>query len=87
MAWRYASNEKGRLNEEGAVDYVKTLLHQDVRSPPSRNDARDQQGEVICDGTHIGFAVHETAVELGLEVVLRVPHLSFREIFHKARTL
>jgi hypothetical protein len=35
---------------------------------------------VICDGvgTHIGFAVLETAVELGLEVVLRVPHLSIR---------
>jgi hypothetical protein len=35
---------------------------------------------VICDGvgTHIGFVVLETAVELGLEVVMRVSHLSFR---------
>jgi hypothetical protein len=33
----------------------------------------------MCDwvGTHIGFVVLETAVELGLEIVLRVPYLSF----------
>jgi hypothetical protein len=80
MAWRYASNEKGSLNEEGVADHGRTLLHQAVGPPPSRNDAPCQQGVVICDGmgTHIGFAVLETAVELGLEVVLHVPHLSFR---------
>jgi hypothetical protein len=35
---------------------------------------------VICDGvgTHIGFAVLQTAVELGLEVVPRVSPLSSR---------
>jgi hypothetical protein len=73
MAWRYASNEEGSLNEEGDVDYVMKVLHQVVGSPPSRNDARGHQGVVICDGvgTHIGFAVLETEVEFGLEVVLQ----------------
>jgi hypothetical protein len=28
-------------------------------------------------GTHIGYSVVKTAVDLGLEILLRVPHLSF----------
>jgi hypothetical protein len=80
MAWRYASNEKASFNEEGVADYVRTMLHKAVGSPPSRNDARGQHVVVICDGvgTHIGFAVLEIAVELSFEVVLGVPHLWFR---------
>jgi hypothetical protein len=80
MVWRYASNEKGSLNEEGAADYVRTVLYEVLGSPPSRDDSRGHQGVAICDGvgTHIEVAVLETAVELDLEVVLRVPHLSFR---------
>ena len=35
---------------------------------------------MFCDGvgTHLGLQVLEAAVENGLEIVLRVPHLSFR---------
>jgi hypothetical protein len=74
MALSYASNENGSLSEEGAADYARTLLHHAAGSLSSRKDARGQQGVVICArvGTHIGFAVLETAVELGLEVVLRL---------------
>jgi hypothetical protein len=59
---------------------VRNVLHQAVELPPAGNDVRGQQRVEICDGvgTHIGFDVLETAVELGLGVVLRVPHLSFR---------
>jgi hypothetical protein len=39
MAWRYASDEKGSLNEEGVADYVRTVLHEALRSPPSRDDS------------------------------------------------
>jgi hypothetical protein len=57
--------KKGSFDEEGDVDYVRTVLHQAMRSPSSRNDARGQQSVVKCDGvgTHIGFAVLDTAVE------------------------
>jgi hypothetical protein len=60
MAWRYTSNEKGSLNEEGAAGYVSKVLHQSVGSPPSRNDARGHHGAVIRNngvGTRIGFVV------------------------------
>jgi hypothetical protein len=80
ISWRYASNEKGSLNGEGALDYLKTVLHPARGSPPPRSDAPGKQAVVICDGTgtQIGFSVLEAAVELGIEIVLRVPHLSFR---------
>jgi hypothetical protein len=82
MACQYASNEKSSRNEEGASHYVRTQLHQAVGSPPSENDARSHHGDGICDGmgTRIDFIVLEITVKLGLKVVLRVPHLSFRLI-------
>jgi hypothetical protein len=80
ISWRYASNEKGSLNEEGALDYLKTVLHPALGSLPPRSDALGKQVVVICDGvgTPIGFSLLEAAVELGIEIVLRVPHLNFR---------
>ena len=80
IPWRYASNEKGSLTEQLAKDYITMILHPCLGSPPSRNDAPGKQGVVICDGvgTHIGLAVLEAALELGIEVILRVPHLSYR---------
>ncbi len=38
-----------------------------------------QQGVVISDsiGTHLGYNVFFKAIEIGLEIVLRIPHLSF----------
>ena len=34
---------------------------------------------LICDGvgTHLGYHVVKMAIELGIEIMLRVPHLSF----------
>ena len=34
---------------------------------------------IICDGvgTHLGYHVVKKAIELGIEILLRVPHLSF----------
>ncbi len=80
LPWRYASNEKGSLNEQLAKDYMTTILHPSLGSPPTRSNKPGNQGVVICDGvgTHIGLVVLETALELGLEIILRVPHLSFR---------
>jgi hypothetical protein len=64
------------LNEAGALDYLKTVLG----SPPPRSDALGKEAVVICDeiGTHIGFSVLEAALELEIELVLRVAHLSLR---------
>jgi hypothetical protein len=34
ISWRYASTEKGILNEEGALDFLKSVLHPALGSPP-----------------------------------------------------
>jgi hypothetical protein len=59
ISWRCANNEKGSLNEEGALDYLKTVLHHALGSPPPRSDASGKQAIVMCNGvgTHIGFSV------------------------------
>ncbi len=46
--------------------------------PKSRDEDPGNQGVVICDGvgTHLAYAVVKRAVELGLEIVVRAPHLS-----------
>ena len=74
------ATRRGVSQEELAKDYMESTLHPALGSPPSRNEDPRQQCVVICDGvgTHIGLSVLEAAVELGIEVVLRVPHLSFR---------
>jgi hypothetical protein len=66
MAWRYASNENNVL--------MRRLML------TTRGPCCIEHGFMICDGvgTHIGFIVLEIAIELGLEVMLRVPPLSFR---------
>jgi hypothetical protein len=65
ISWRHARNDEGSLNEEGALVYLKTVLHSAFGSPPPRNDALGKQAIVICDGvrTHIGFSMLEAAVE------------------------
>ena len=80
LHWRYNSNPKGSMTEEFAADYMLSILYPALQNPKKRSDAPGQQGVVFCDGvgTHLGFIVLETAVENGLEIVLRVPHLSYR---------
>ena len=80
LTWRYDSNEKGSVNEAKASDYIRTVIHPVLHNPKPRAEDPGNQGVVFCDGvgTHLGITVLETAIELGLEIVLRVPHLSFR---------
>jgi hypothetical protein len=58
ISWRHASSEEGNLNAEGALDYLKIVLHPALGSPPPRSGDLDKQAIVICDGvgTHIGFS-------------------------------
>lgn len=71
---------EGSLNEEGALDYLKSVLHPALGSPAPRSDAPGKQAVVVCDGvgTHHAFPVLEAAVDMGIEILLRVPHLSHR---------
>ena len=38
-----------------------------------------EQGVIICDGvgTHLGYHVVKKTIDFGMEILLRVPHLSF----------
>lgn len=79
LLWRFTSNKKGSMNEDFCVDYMTEVLHPALGYPKPRETHPGQQGVIICDGvgTHIGHKVVETAIKLGMEIVLRVPHLSF----------
>jgi hypothetical protein len=46
---RYASNDKGNLNEEGALDNLKAALHPALGSLPPRSATHGKQADVICD--------------------------------------
>jgi len=78
LAWRYISNVKGSITEEYCSLYLKDIIYPALGCPKPRATHPGQQGVVICDGvgTHIGINVVMKAVELGLEILLRVPHLS-----------
>jgi hypothetical protein len=54
-------------------------MHPALGYPKPRETNYGQQGVVICDGvgTPIGYNVLMTALGLGIEVLLRVPNLSF----------
>ena len=79
LAWRYTCNPKGSVNEEFCADYVEQVLHPALGYPPHRDTRPKQQGVIVCDGvgTHLCFTVIEKAIELGMEILLRVPNLSF----------
>ena len=79
LMWRYASNLKGSLKEELYVDYLQTIVHPALGYPPTRDVSPGQQGVLVVDGvgTHVGFFALESAISLGLEIVLRVPNLSY----------
>lgn len=80
IKWRFNSNEKGSLTEEGCEDYLRTILGPAAKAVgcKPRAEAAGQQGVIFCDGvgTHLGIAVLEAALELGVEICMPVPHLS-----------
>jgi hypothetical protein len=67
------------VNEDFCSLYVKEILHPALGYPKPRDTHPGEQDVIICDGvgTHIGYYVLKTAVELGIEILLRVPNLSF----------
>jgi hypothetical protein len=79
LRWEYRSNPKGCLNEEGAVAYFTKVICTALGCPPPRAEPPGQQGVVTCDGvgTHICFSVFYKPLDLGLEIILRVLHMSF----------
>ena len=78
LAWRYISNPKGSITEEYCGLYLKDVIYPAMGRPKPKATHPGQQGVVICDGvgTHLGYNVLQQAIEMGLEIVLRVPHLS-----------
>jgi len=79
LPWRYISNAKGSITEEYCAIYIETVLHPVLGYPKPRSSHPGEQGEIICDGvgTHLGYHVLKKALELGMEIIMRVPHLSF----------
>jgi hypothetical protein len=59
--------------------YIEEILCPSLGNPKPRDTHPYEQGVVICDGvrTHLAYSVVKKAVDLGLEIVLRVPHLRF----------
>ena len=79
LPWRYSSNEKGSVNEDYCREYIEEILWPSLGYPKPRDSHLGQQGVVTCDGvgTHLAYSVVKRAIELGLEIVLRVPHLTW----------
>ena len=79
LAWRYASNLKGSVDSEFCADYIDSVLYPALGYPPPRDTHPGQQGVIVCDGvgTHICYEVIERAIKGGMEILLRVPNLSF----------
>jgi hypothetical protein len=78
LAWRYISKVKGNITKEYYGIYLETIIHPSLGRPKPRTTHHGQQGVVIWDGvgTHLGYAVVMKALDLGLEILVRVPHLS-----------
>ncbi len=79
IAWRYTSSAKGSVNEDFCADYIETALHPALGYPKPRDTHLGKQGVIVCDGveTHLCEDVLDKAIELGMEIVLRVPNLSY----------
>ena len=80
LQWRYRSNAKGSMTEELFIAYLKDTIHPAVGSPKPTTDEPGSQAVLVCDGvgTHCGVDALETALSLGIHVLLRVPHLSHK---------
>ena len=61
--------------------HIEDILHPNLGYPIPRDTHLDQQGVTICDcvGTHLGYSVvkNTKAIEISIEILLRVPNLSF----------
>ncbi len=59
--------------------YIEEVLHPALSYPKPRSTHPGEQAVIICDGimTHLGYHVGTKAIALGMEILLRVPHLSF----------
>ena len=79
LEWRYINNLKGSMTEEFCGIYIEDILYPALGYPKNKDTHPGQQGVIICDGvgTHLGYSVVKKAVDLGMEILLRVPHLSF----------
>ena len=79
LAWRYTSNLKGSVDSDFCADYIENVLHPAMGYPPPKDTHPGQQGVIVCDGvgTHLCYQVIERAIKCGLEILLRVPNLSF----------
>ncbi len=79
LAWRYTCNLKGSVNEELCADYIEQILQPALGYPLPRDAHPGEQGVIVCDGvgSHLCFTVVEKAIELGMEILLRAPNLSY----------
>ena len=79
IAWRYTSNVKGSVNEKLCQNYIETVLHPALGYPKPRDTHPGQQGVIVCDGvgTRLCEGVLDKAIALGMEIVVRVPNLSY----------
>jgi len=79
LAWRYISNAKGSVNEDLYALCVKEILHLVLSYPKPRGTHHGQQGVIVCDGvgTYLAYSVVKYAIANGMEILERVPNLSF----------
>ncbi len=79
LAWRYISNTKVSITKDLCASYIEDVLRPALGYPKPRSSHPGEQGVIICDGvgTHLGYNVVNEAIDLGMEILLRVPHLSF----------
>jgi hypothetical protein len=70
---------KGSVNEEFCADYIDYILQPALGYPTPLDTRPGQQGVIVCDGagTHLCFDVMEKTIEIGIEILLRVPNLSY----------
>jgi hypothetical protein len=79
LQWRYTSKLKGSVNEEFCADYIENVFKPALGYPLPRVTHPGEQGVIVCDGvgSHLCYNVIEKAIELGMEILLRVPNLGF----------
>ena len=79
LSWRYTCNLKGSVNEEFCADYIEHILQPSLSYPLPRDTHPGEQGVIVCDGVgiHLCFAAIEKAIELRMDILLRIPNLSF----------
>jgi hypothetical protein len=85
LAFCYTCNNRASVNEGLCEDYVDKILRPALGYPLPRDTHPGDQGVFICDGvgSHLCFTMAEKVIELGIEILLRVPTST---TFYKART-